>query len=93
MAALPLSFVPAARPMRSPPLQITKVTTAMRMVAANASIRWYSEIVNPTESASIEVATPCIASFPSGSFASVSSMPHSSPSGFRMPSSSILPPM
>ena len=52
------SLVPAFRPIRRPPTQITKVTAAMIRPAVFAMIRSYSAIVKPTDNASMEVATP-----------------------------------
>ena len=62
--ALPASLVPAVFPMRIPAKHMKKVSTPRRRQAINASNTLYSEIVKPTESASIEVAIPCTMSAP-----------------------------
>ena len=85
--ALPESCVPNFLPMRKPAMQIKKVTTAMMMAAVSAINQPYSEMVKPTERASMLVAMPCMNSAPALSCAA------SSASSPRMPSSSILPPM
>ena len=87
MDALPESFVPNFLPMRRPAMQMKKVTTAMMSDAARAIRQPYSEMVKPTERASMLVATPCMSSAPALSSAA------SSVSSPRMPSTSILPPM
>lgn len=58
MEAFPASLVPNFLPMISPPTQMAKVTAAMIRAQTRAVRKPYSAIVNPTESASIEVATP-----------------------------------
>ena len=55
---LPARAVPNFLPMITPPRQMMKVTAAITSEQRNASRRLYEEIVKPTESASIEVATP-----------------------------------
>ena len=68
-------------------MQRKKVTTAMMRDATNAISQPYSEMVKPTESASMLVATPCMNRAPAlSSVASSASSP-------LMPSTSILPPM
>ena len=57
--AFPASLVPAFLPIAIPEKQITNVTAPIRRQATKASIKLCSEIVNPTDSASIEVAIPC----------------------------------
>ena len=84
---MPESSVPNFLPMFRPAMQRKKVTTAMMMDAASAIIQPYSEMVKPTESASMLVATPCMNRAPAlSSVASSASSP-------LMPSTSILPPM
>ena len=58
MVALPASFVPKDFPRNTPNIQMMKVTTAMISAQRSAMGKLYSDIVKPTESASIEVATP-----------------------------------
>ena len=56
--AFPARRVPNFLPSTRPAMQITNVTIAIIRQASNASDRLYSEIVKPTESASIDVAIP-----------------------------------
>ena len=86
--ALPASFVPNLRPMSSPVMQIKKVTAPIMNASTSASRRVYSAMVKPTDSASIEVATPC-----SASAQRLSPLTSSSFSPPRSPSRSMLPPM
>lgn len=58
IVALPESFVPNFFPRNNPAIQIKKVTKAIIKAQTNAICQPYSEIVQPTESASIEVAIP-----------------------------------
>ena len=88
MPALPASFVPNLRPKIRPAQQIKNVTIAIVITEEIASVRLYSEIVKPTERASIDVATPWIKSAENVSLLH----PHSSHL-HRMPSISIFPPM
>ena len=85
--ALPESCVPNFLPMRRPAMQRMKVTTAMMIAAVSAISQPYSEMVKPTERASMLVATPYMNSPPTLSSAA------SSPSSPWIPSISILPPM
>ena len=62
--ALPARCVPKRRPITSPAVQITKVTAAMMPAHASAISGPYSAMVKPTDSASMEVATPCKTSPP-----------------------------
>ena len=52
------SLVPAFFPICRPPRQIRKVTAPMISEAAHASSALYDSIVNPTDSASMDVAIP-----------------------------------
>ena len=70
-------------------MQITKVTAAIISEAASAETMSYSAIVKPTESASMEVAIPCIISAPKPTPVLVQG---ASPLSF-MPSASIFPPI
>ena len=87
MEALPARRVPKVRPITSPAVQITKVTAAITAAQATAIQGPYSAMVKPTDSASMEVATPC-SSRPPLLTASASSSYL-----WRTPSHSILPPM
>ena len=84
------SFRPIVRPRKSPQRQIASVTAPMISDSVSAAEKGYSSIVKPTESASIEVATPWSSSVPrpSALFSSASSSARA-----RTPSRSILPPM
>ena len=57
--ALPDNFVPKFLPINKPIIQIIKVVNAIIKAQIKAIAKPYSLIVQPTESASIEVATPC----------------------------------
>ena len=84
---MPESLVPNFLPMDRPASQMKNVTTAMMREQTRAISQPYSEMVKPTDSASMLVATPCTKSAPALSSAA------SSASSPLMPSSSILPPM
>ena len=56
--ALPESFVPKVLPKSSPTAHKIKVTRAITRQQTSAISQSYSAMVKPTESASIEVATP-----------------------------------
>lgn len=56
--ALPENFIPTFLPIIIPKRQIINVTTAIIKTQIKAEDKSYSEIVNPTESASMLVATP-----------------------------------
>ena len=85
--ALPESLVPNFLPMESPAAQMKKVTNAMMREQTSAMNQPYSEMVKPTDRASMLVATPCMKSAPALSSAA------SSVSSPLMPSRSILPPI
>ena len=57
--AFPAIFVPNFLPIISPEKQMPKVTKAIIKAETKAIKKPYSEIVQPTESASIDVAIPC----------------------------------
>ena len=58
MPALPANAVPNLRPRKTPRLHMTNVTAAIIRTDTTASAMVCSAMVKPTESASIEVATP-----------------------------------
>ena len=87
MLALPDNRVPTVRPMRSPSRQMPNVTAAMMSEQVSAAAVSYAAMVKPTDSASMEVATPCSSSAPTPTpEVSASSPP-------RSPSRSIEPPI
>ena len=80
--------MPIFLPISSPAPQTANVTAEMISEAASAAAQSYAAIVKPTESASMDVATPCRKSAPGVSRgAAQSSRPP------RSPSSTILPPI
>lgn len=58
MVALSASFMPKRFPRKSPAMQMAKVTIPMMILASIALAKGYSAKVKPTESASMEVASP-----------------------------------
>ena len=64
MPALLASLVPAFLPITMPAKHITKVTAPISRQASSASAKLYSAMVKPTDSASMDVATPCTSSAP-----------------------------
>ena len=58
MVALSASFMPKRFPRKSPAMQMAKVTMPMMILASIALAKGYSAKVKPTESASMEVASP-----------------------------------
>ena len=88
MDDFPASLVPKVFPIATPKAQITQVIKPITIAQTSASSALYSDMVNPTESASMEVATPCTNSIMKVVFC----REHSSPSQ-RIPSYSIFPPI
>ena len=70
--ALPESLVPNFLPMARPASQMKKVTIATMREQTSAMNQPYSEMVKPTDSASMLVATPCMKSAPALSSAASS---------------------
>ena len=90
MPAFPASLVPNFFPMKTPAKHTQNVTPPMMSASESASGAESSAIVKPTESASMDVATPCrsSAAIPVAFFSLISL---SAPP--RIPSTSIFPPM
>ena len=98
MDARPARSSPSLRPILRPARQMNNVTTPMISDDSSACTVLYDAVVNPTESASIDVATPCIISAQNVSLAasdgsSVSATPALLLRRSSMPSFSSPPPI